>query len=77
MHEITMLHNITSIPAASNIITVTWSRLLTVTPLVSEDESIITLKYSFPSNKLSSVIEICKKALVSPAANVTEYGPEP
>ena len=77
MHEITMLHNITSIPAASNIITVTWSRLLTVTPLVSEDESIITLKYSFPSNKLSSVTEIWIKALVSPAANVTEYGPEP
>jgi len=46
-------------------------------PVINEDKSIKMLKYSFPSNILSSVIEIYKKDLVIPAGNITEYGPVP
>jgi len=45
--------------------------------LISEDESITRMKYSFPSNKSSLVIATSKKAVVTPAGNTTENGPEP
>ena len=48
----------------------------TVTPSGSKDGLIVTLKYSSPSNILSSVIEISNETLVRSAENVTLYGPE-
>ena len=42
----------------------------------SEDGSIVMVKVSLPSNILSSFIGTLNEALVSPARNVTVYGPE-
>ena len=47
-----------------------------VTSLGNEEESIIRVKFSFPSNVLSSFIGIVSKAIVPPAVNVTLYGPK-
>ena len=47
-----------------------------VTPPGSEDGLIVRLKFSLPSNILSSVIEMLNVACVCPAGNVTLYGPE-
>ena len=57
-------------------VTVALPGLPTVTLLGSEDELIVSLKFSFPSNILSSVIRTSNVAVVSPAENMTLYGPE-
>ena len=44
--------------------------------LGSEDELIVSRKYSFHSNILSSFTGTLNVAVVTPAANVTVYGPE-
>ena len=43
----------------------------------SEDNVIVRLKFSMPSDILSSIIEIASEILVNPAGNVTVYGPQP
>ena len=48
----------------------------TLTP-VGKDGSIVSVKFSSPSYKLSSVIGTSNGTLVTPAGNVTVYGPEP
>ena len=48
-----------------------------VTSSGSDDESIVSVKFSLPSNIVSSVIGTLNVAVVDPAGNVTVYGPEP
>lgn len=43
---------------------------------MSEDGSIVRLKFSSSSNMISSVIKTSNEACVTPAENVTLYGPE-
>ena len=43
----------------------------------SEDLSMVTVKSSFPSTILSLVIGTSNGTVVSPAGNVTVYGPDP
>ena len=50
--------------------------VLTIIPVGSDDALIVSTKFSFISNILSSFIEMLNGALVSPAENVTVYGPE-
>ena len=57
-------------------VTVAWPGLPTLTPLGSEDDSIVIIKFSSLSNISSSVIGISNGTLVSPAGNMTVYGPE-
>ena len=61
-------------PSWSSIVTV--EILLLVTPLGSDDGSIIRLNVSDISRISSSVIGTFNRALVFPAGNVTVYGPE-
>ena len=42
---------------------------------VGKDGSIVIVKFSLPSNTISSNIEILKGTIVSPAGIVTMYGP--
>ena len=60
----------------STMVTVALPGLPRVTLSGSEDESIVRVKSSLPSNRLSSVIGTLNGALVTPAGNVTAYGPE-
>ena len=48
-----------------------------VTPLGKNKGSRARVNISFPSSRLSLVIETTKNAVVSPAGNVTVYGPDP
>ena len=57
-------------------VTVASPGVPTVTP-VGKDGLIVSVKSSSPSNILSSVIGISNGTIVSPAGNVTVYGPEP
>ena len=57
-------------------VTVAWSRSPQVTPSDSKDELIVRVKFSFPSNILSSFIGILNITVVCPAGNMTVYGPE-
>ena len=57
-------------------VTVASSRLPVATRLGSEDESMLSIKFSLCSNKLSSFIGIVNGTLVTPTGNVTVYGPE-
>ena len=47
-----------------------------LTSLGSEDELITSMKFSLPLNMLSSLIGISNETLISPAGNLTVYGPE-
>ena len=47
-----------------------------VTPVGSEDGSIVSIKFSSFSTIKSSLIEILNIAMDCPAGNVTVYGPE-
>ena len=62
----------------SSLITVTVASpgLPIVTLLGSEYELIVSMKFSLYSNVLSSIIAILNVANVTPAGNVTVYGPE-
>ena len=60
----------------STIVTVAWSGLPIITSPGSEDESMLSIKFSLPSDIPSSFIGISNGTLVSPAGNVTVYGPE-
>ena len=57
-------------------VTVAWPGLLTLTLLGNEETLISICISSLFSNILSSVIGILNEAVVNPAGNVTEYGPE-
>ena len=48
----------------------------TITPVGSEVSSTETVKFSSPSNLLSSNIGTSNTTLVTPSVNVTLYGPE-
>jgi len=43
---------------------------------VGNEGAIVSIKFSLPSNMLSSVIGTSNVTLVSPARNKTGYGPE-
>ena len=60
----------------STMVTVAWPGLLTLTLLGNEETLISICKFSLFSKMLSSVIGILNEAVVSPAGNVTEYGPK-
>ena len=47
-----------------------------MTRLCSEDTLIVRLKFSFPSNTLSSVMGTSNGTLISPAGIITVYGPD-
>ena len=64
------------LPSSSYIVTVAWVGLLTVTLVGSEDGSITRLNFSSPSSTLSLVITTVNETRVTPAGNVTTYGPE-
>ena len=57
-------------------VTVAWPGLLTLTLLGNEETLISICISSLFSNILSSVIGILNEAVVTPAGNVTVYGPE-
>ena len=57
-------------------VTVVSSEWLLVKRPGSEVSSIVSKNFSFPSNILSSVNEILNVANVTPAGNMTVYGPE-
>ena len=63
------------LPSFSIIVTVAYPGLLTITSLGSEDELMVRVKFSFPSNVSSSFIGTLSKAVVIPTLNVTLYGP--
>ena len=63
-------------PSLSTMVTVAWPGLLTPTLLGNEETLIEILMSSLFSNILSSVIGILNEAVVTPAGNVTVYGPE-
>ena len=56
--------------------TVALPGLPRVTPVGSEDSSMVTVKSSLPSTTLSSVIGISNETVVVSAGNVTVYDPE-
>ena len=56
--------------------TVAWRGLPAVTSLGSEDKSMVNLKISFPSKMLSSFTGTSNEAIVTPAGNITVYGPD-
>ena len=56
--------------------TVALPGLPRVTPVGSEDGSMVTVKSSLPSTTLSSVIGTSNGTVVVLAGNVTVYGPE-
>ena len=60
----------------SIIVTTAWLGLSTINPLGSEDEIIVRSNCSLNSNILSSIIGVSKETEVTPAGNVTVYGPE-
>ena len=62
--------------SSSTIVTVALPGLPRVRSSGSEDGSIVTVKSSSPSNISSSFIVTSNGTLVSPAGNVTVYGPE-
>ena len=62
---------------SSSIVTVAWPGSPRVTRGGSMRGLIMSVKFSFPSTILSSVIEILNGTRVCPAGNVTLYGPEP
>ena len=64
------------LPSSSTIVTIALPGLPMLTLLGSEDELITSIKFLLPLNILSSLIGISNEILVSPAANVTLYGPE-
>ena len=53
-----------------------WLGLPGVIRLSSEDELIVSTKFSLPSRILSSVNKMLNLARVFPAGNVIVYGPE-
>jgi len=55
---------------------VVWARFPRVILLGRELGEIVRVKFSFPSNILSSIIGTSNGTLISPAGNVTVYGPE-
>lgn len=61
---------------SSSIISITVVPVLIVTFAGNRGLSIVNEKSSLLSNMASSVIEISKGTIVTPATNVTEYGPE-
>ena len=62
--------------SSSAIVTVAWRGLPAVTSLGSEDKSMVNLKISFPSKMLSSFTGTSNEAIVTPAGNITVYGPD-
>ena len=62
--------------SSSIMVTVIWLGASRVIPVGSEDEIIVSINFSSPSNILSSVIGMLNVAVVCPAGNVTVYGPE-
>ena len=61
----------------SIIVTVAWAIALVVTFLGREFTTfIVRIKFSFISKRLSLIIVTSNEAFVSPAGNVTAYGPE-
>ena len=64
-------------PSSSTIVTVSIQSGCNKTPLGREEESIVKLNDSFASNMLSSIIEILKGTLISPAENVILKDPDP
>ena len=58
-------------------VTIAWLGLSTVNPLGSDDESIRRSKVSLSSRILSSIIGAPNGTLVTPAGNMTVYGPKP
>ena len=71
-----MLNITLYLQSLSTIVIVALPGLPRVTLSGSEDESIVRVKSSLPSNILSSVIGTSNGTLVTPAGNVTAYGPE-
>ena len=59
--------------SSSTIVTVAWPQL---TPSGVEDELIVRVKFLSSSNTLSLYIGTTILALISPAGNITLYGPE-
>ena len=64
------------LPSLSIIVTVALSGLPTVTPVGSEDGSIVSVKFSLFSMIASSCIVILNGKTVIPEGKVTVYGPE-
>ena len=62
--------------SSSTMVTVALPGSPRVTPAGSEDVSIVRSKSSLPSNMLSLFIGTSNGTLVTPAGNVTVYGPE-
>ena len=62
--------------SSSKIVTIALSGLPTVTLLGSEEGLILSVKFSLPSNMLSSLIETLRKATVTSAVKVILYVPE-
>ena len=62
--------------SSSLMVTVALLEVPGVTPLGSEDGSIVTVKSSLPSGIPSLIIGTSKDTLVTPAGIVTVYGPE-
>ena len=60
----------------STMVTIAWPGLLTLTLLGNEGTLISICISSLFSNILSSVIGIFNEAIVTPAGNVTIYGPD-
>ena len=65
-----------NLQSSSIIVTTADPGIPTVPPVGSEDESIVSIKFSLPSNIISLFIGISNGTLVIPAGNVTVYGPE-
>jgi len=64
------------IPSLSTTVTIALAGLPTVRPLGGEDKLMVREKSSASSQILSSIIGTLKDIMVSPAINVTLYGPE-
>lgn len=63
-------------PSSSIIVTVEWLGLPISILSGSENESITRVKFSLLSDILSLVIGTLNEAAVTPALNMTKYGPE-
>jgi len=73
---VSVTYIIKNLPSLSTMVTVTSLGLFTFTWLGSVTEVILSWKVSLLSNILSSIIFKFNATSVSPAGNVTLYGPE-
>ena len=76
MNNIRIFHIIVNLRSLSIIVTVVRLVLPMATPLGSEDWLMVSTKFSFSSRMSSSFNETLNGTLVTPAGNVTMYGPE-